>query len=149
MNLKKLNMKIFNYFKNCWKFRNELIEFKPWDYTFNLRLLRKSIIETKCYIEDEGNEVYESRIQKINSMNRCIHLIDCITNSDFIKSAEEKLNLKLSNLQEKFNKDIENNSLIIEESRLIEENCWNELFNLLNDTMECPHGGTKLINVSK
>jgi hypothetical protein len=83
--------KIPSFFKNVWFFRKELWQFRTWDYTFNLLLLKRSIEGLADTIEFKGWEIDESRLKKVAKMKRAIQILDNIENYSYIEMAEEKL----------------------------------------------------------
>jgi hypothetical protein len=83
--------KLPSFFKNVWFFRKELWQFRTWDYTFNLLLLKRSIEGLADTIEFKGWEIDESRLKKVAKMKRAIQILDNIENYSYIEMAEEKL----------------------------------------------------------
>ena len=59
---------LFKFFPVVWRFR-------PWDYSFNLDLLLRSLKYTHSCI-DIGVEVDETRIPKVEAIDRVVVLID-------------------------------------------------------------------------
>jgi len=74
---------------NMWKFRNEIWNFRTWDYHYNLFLFAKSIELTADKIEKHGNEVDEMRMKRIEKMRRFVWLIRSF--DDTIPLAENEL----------------------------------------------------------
>jgi hypothetical protein len=135
------------FFKNLWFFRKELFEYRRWDYTFNLNLLRRSLEGTVDYIEIKGWEVDSSRLKKVAKMRRAIEILNNIDTHPYIEMAESKLG-KLSKMNFEFEpspdnpemyqlKDIESederkhNRSIYDLSDQLENDEWNELWTIL------------------
>lgn len=89
--------KLPSFFKNIWRFRKELYEHRWYDYSYTLRLLKRSLEITKEGIEKYGHEVDASRIPKVNSMSFVIYLLRNRIEDNYIESAEKILGpLKLN-----------------------------------------------------
>jgi hypothetical protein len=145
------NSKFLKFIRNAWHFRKELSDFYKWDYTYNLQMLRRSLILTADHIEKYGNEVDESRLLKVQNMRRTITLLDSVIEGDFIGQAEQILNIETksdfkfekcddSNLSKMIDnlsdEDKENNKQIFALSDKLEEEQWKELWNIINDDMK-------------
>jgi len=128
--------KIPMFFENLWFFRKELWEFRSWDYTFNLRLLSRSLKKTSHTMEFYGNEVEIYRIKKVNKIKRAIQILDTINESSYIDRAEKELG-EIKNLdgwrmdREDTLEEREHNRKVFELARKIEEDEWNELWDIL------------------
>lgn len=124
------------FFENLWFFRKELWEFRSWDYTFNLRLLSRSLKKTAHTMEFYGNEVEIYRIKKVNKIKRAIQILDTINESSYIDRAEKELG-EIKNLdgwrmdREDSQEEREHNRKVFELARKIEEDEWNELWDIL------------------
>jgi len=131
-----LRYKIPMFFENLWFFRKELWEFRSWDYTFNLRLLSRSLKKTSHTMEFYGNEVEIYRIKKVNKIKRAIQILDTINESSYIDRAEKELG-EIKNLdgwrmdREDTLEEREHNRKVFELARKIEEDEWNELWDIL------------------
>jgi hypothetical protein len=68
---------IKTFFKVVWKFRN-------WDSGYNLELFKVSLIQTRDNIRDNGIEIDETRIPKVEDMTRLIEIIDHKLNDDYV-----------------------------------------------------------------
>lgn len=136
---------IWRFFRNVRKFRKELYGFYPWDFIYNLRLLKRSLELTCENIEKYGNEVPESKNKKVAKMKRVIELIEHISNDDFIDQAEKQLGKEVIRPEWNFEKTDDelymlkedpeevrtNNSQIFNLADEIEEKQWKELFSIL------------------
>ena len=78
--------------RNFWYFRKEIWQFRDWDYTFQLRLWRKSLVPLRNCILD-GYEVPEHRYKKVAAIQDAIYLIDEILADDYIENAEAHLGI--------------------------------------------------------
>jgi len=78
---------------NFWYFRKEIWNFRPWDYSFQLRLWRKSLIPLRDSILN-GYEVRDPRMSKVQAIQEAIDLIDDILEDDYISVAEGVLDIK-------------------------------------------------------
>jgi hypothetical protein len=141
------NNAFFRFIKNTWKFRKELSDFYSWDYTYNLNLFKKSIELTKDCIDKYGHEVDESRLPKIEKMKRVIELINNFNESNFIEQAQIILGLEtvsnysFESIEDKPEyyhmidhataEEQENNKKIFNLSMKLEEEQWNELWNII------------------
>jgi len=122
-----------NFFKNVWYFRRELYDFEAWDYRFNLNLLEKSLRSTADYIEHQGIEENESRLDKVAKMRRAIELLEHNRNDDYIERAEAELG-ELHNIhlfEEGTPEQEGHNRKVFIRSQEIEEQDWNELWEII------------------
>ena len=135
---------ILKFFRNIWRFRRELYAFRAWDFHFNLRLLKRSLILTADYLETHGYETSSSRYLKIRKIRQCIELIDHFIKDDFINQAEKELGYELPHLELEFKdktsqlidnrseEEKEKSNNILKRSREIEESQWKELWNIIH-----------------
>lgn len=144
-----ISYNIPNFFKNIWYFRKELYDFEAWDYRFNLNLFQRSLEATADYIEHRGYEVDESRLKKVAKMRRVIKLLD---ERDYIDQAEAELG-ELKNVggwldgKEDTLEEREHNSKVFKRAHEIEEQNWNELWDILKGkpyTTEEEYDGSNL-----
>jgi len=87
--------RIRSFFKglhNFWYFRKEIWNFRGWDYNFQLRLLRRSLIPLRDSLAD-GYEEEVSRIRKVVAINEAIHIIDRILQDVYLDDAEAQLGI--------------------------------------------------------
>lgn len=128
--------KIPMFFENLWYFRKELWEFRSWDYTFNLRILSRSLEKTANTIEFFGHEVDESRLKKVAKIKRVIEIIKSIDESNYVERAENELG-ELKNSDWLFSQiedtpeEREHNGKVFELAHKIELDEWDELFDIL------------------
>lgn len=136
------------FFKNVWRFKSELYDFHPWDYSYNLSIFRRSLEITSDNLEKNGMEVSESRLKKVEKIRRAIELLNNIRGNSHIDMAEKELgNLFLSDdcnfeevpdsegsfklVETETSEKKEHNSKVFARSNEIEEEEWNELFEIL------------------
>ena len=128
--------KIPMFFENFWFFRKQLWEFRSWDYTFNLRLLGRSLEKTVHTIEHYGHEVELHRMKQVKKIKRAIEIIHSSQESDYIERAEKVLG-ELKNLdgwrneREDTPEEKEHNGKVFKLARKIEDDEWNELWDIL------------------
>jgi len=135
------------FYRNVWNFRKSLWNFRWWDYSFSLYVLQDTLKVVSVNLEKNGTEVTEHRMKKVQKINRVIELIENIKETNFIEQAEKELG-ELHNLDLTFEEvpdnpdlkrlvedgDIEknkHNDKVYKRAQEIEENEWNELFNIL------------------
>lgn len=128
--------KIPSFFRNLWFFRKEIWEFRGWDYTFNLRLLSRSLQKTAYVMEYHGHEVEISRMKKVEKIKRAIEILNSINESVYIDKAENELG-ELRNLdgwsmdREDTQEEKDHNGSVFKLAKEIEDNEWNELWDIL------------------
>ena len=84
--------RFFDSLYNFWYFRKEIWNFRGWDYSFQLRLWRKSLVPLRdCLIN--GYEVHVPRMAKVAAIQEAIELIDAILADDYIDNAEGQLGI--------------------------------------------------------
>jgi hypothetical protein len=140
-----------NFFRNLWYFRKPLYKFRWFDYTFTLYMLKYCLADMANNLESKGNEVYETRMKKIGKIKRAVELLEIIGDSGYVDIAENKLGLKV-NTDIYFEKieetdlfemkdgsseeERENNKKIFDLSHKLEEEYWEELWNILKGDQE-------------
>lgn len=128
--------KIPMFFENLWYFRKVLWEFRSWDYSFNLKILSRSLEKTANTLEFYGHEVDESRLKKVAKIKRAIEIIKSLDESNYLERAEKELG-ELKNSDWLFNgvedtpEESTHNRKVFELSNRIEEDEWNELCDIL------------------
>jgi hypothetical protein len=128
--------KIPMFFENLWYFRRELWEFRSWDYTFNLSLLKRSLEKTVHTLEFYGQEIESGRMKKVVKIKRVIELIDNVQNGDYIGRAEKELGeLKNSDWlfdeREDTPEEKEHNRKVFDLSHKLEQDEWKELCSII------------------
>lgn len=135
------------FFKNVWRFKSELYDFYPWDYSYNLSIFRRSLEITSDNLEKNGMEVSESRLKKVEKIRRAIELLNNVRGNSHIEMAEKELgnlflldwnfeevpdsNGSMRLIDNETPEQKEHNSKVFARSNEIEEEEWNELFEIL------------------
>jgi len=135
------------FFKNVWRFKNELYNFYGWDYSYNLSIFRRSLEITADYLEKNGMEVDDSRLKKVEKMRRAIELLNNIRSNSHIESAEKELgdlfltdwefeevpdsNGSMRLIENETPEQKKHNSKVFARSNEIEEEEWNELWEII------------------
>lgn len=150
-----IRYKIPMFFKNIYKFRQVLWEHRWWDYRFTITTLRTSLEIMEKGMHD-GMEIWESRGKKVAKMQRAIQILKNIEDDNYIEMAEAELgeiihhswefeetgdttdnpmgekNEKLYRLVDKdTDEEREHNSKVFARTRELEEQEWNELWQIL------------------
>lgn len=117
--------------KNIIFFWKVIWDFRPWDHTYNLRILSRSLEPLRDSIKN-GYEADVPRLKKVAKMERAIEILNNITEDKYTDIAEEKLGY-LVNIEYTFRDDEpegikEANRKIYDLSREIEEKEWKELW---------------------
>jgi len=129
--------KIPYFIENVWYFRKELWEHRSWDYTYSLSMLKRSLTKLVHTLEFYGQEVEESRMEKVKNIKRAIYLIDNMREDEYIKQAETELgNLKnsdwdLDDYRDDTPEEREHNMNVFQRARQIEEAEWKELWKIM------------------
>lgn len=148
---------IYNFFRyklpyfirNIWFFRKELYEFRSWDYTYNLQFLKRTLERTLICLEN-GNEVEESRLVKVNKIKRAVELLNNKITDNYIEQSEKILDFKLAHkfhwnelangnfemIDELSVEQKQKNMDIYELSQKIEEEQWEELWSIIKGSDE-------------
>jgi hypothetical protein len=135
------------FFKNVWRFKNELYDFYGWDYSYNLSIFRRSLEITADYLEKNGMEVDDSRLKKVEKMRRAIELLNNIRSNSHIESAEKELgdlfltdwefeevpdsNGSMRLIENETPEQKKHNSKVFARSNEIEEEEWTELWEII------------------
>jgi hypothetical protein len=124
------------FFRNLYYFRQELWEFRGWDYSFNLSLFARSLEKTAEVLEKHGHEVEISKNKKVEKIKRVIELIENSREDQYIYRAEKELGeIRGENWflgDDELNpEDMEHNRKVYARAREIEEVEWNEIWNIL------------------
>lgn len=141
--IKNLN----NFYLNLWYFRKSLWSFRWWDYSFSLYILQDALKVMSVNLEKKGSEITEIRMKKVQKINRVIELIENIKQTNYIEQAEKELgelyNLGLTFEEVPDNTDLKrlvedgdsekniHNDKVYKRAQQIEEEEWDELFNIL------------------
>lgn len=130
---------IWRFFLNIYRFRKELWNFQPWDYAYNLRLLRRSLELTRDEIVN-GHEEDRSRLKKVAKMDRAIELLHNFTEDTFIEQAETLCGKSLilsnwDNINEEDSEEVKvNNREILDKAHELQRAQWEELWGIFKGT---------------
>jgi hypothetical protein len=133
--------------KNIWKFRKALYNHYWFDHYGVLTFMEIGLTDMATNIEKYGSEVDSSRLKKVEKMRRVIQLIKNYNDDLYIEMAEKELG-ELTTYEWEFkpsennpdffelvDKDTpenkEHNKKIYNRAREIEEQEWNELWEIL------------------
>lgn len=115
---------LFRGLYNFWYFRKEIWNFRDWDYTFQLRLWRKSLIPLKECIPN-GYELPEHHMQKVVAIQEAIDILDRIIKDEYLNDAEQRLGIDFSG-----NIPASEALKVINLSREIAEKDWQRLWRI-------------------
>lgn len=135
------------FFKNVWKFRKSLWEYRWYDYSYSLNFLKDSLKIMSPKFEFDGNEVEINRMKKVAKMKRAIELLERIRGEiSYIEMAEKELGtLRMNPIEFKESEDRpgsyelidndtpeekEHNKKIFDRANEIEEEEWKELWEI-------------------
>jgi hypothetical protein len=127
--------KIPMFFENLWYFRKELWRFRSWDYSFNLMMLSRSLEKTVHTLEFHGWEIEETKNKKVEKIKRVIEIIKSLEESNYINRSEKQIGelrgVEFWEDKEDTPEDKEHNKKVFDLATKIEEDEWEELFNIL------------------
>jgi len=122
-----------NGVRNIIFFRKEIWNFRPWDYTYNLRIFAKSLEPLRDSIKG-GYEVDITRLKKVKKIERAIEILNNITEDKYINIAESQLGYEVNTDYIFDNDEPENikeaNGKIYDLSQEIEKREWKELWTI-------------------
>ena len=135
------------FFKNVWRFKRELYDFYPWDYSYNLSIFRRSLELTADNLERYGFEENVSRLKKVAKMREVIELLNRVRSHCYVEMAEAELgeliqyewefeevegNPDSVRLVDKETKEERaHNKKVFERSHEIEESEWKMIWNII------------------
>ena len=148
---------IAHFLKNIWRFRKELWSYDWWDYRFTLNMLECSLTIMEKGMSEKGIEISETREPKVKKMQRALELLKNSREDNFIERAEQELGeLKLSDWQfellesgnhrlidDENESDKEHNLKIYQRARQIENDEWNEMWEIFKGTKYSKKYGKK------
>ena len=141
---------LINFFKNVWRFRKPLYQFRWWDYYTLLQFMQIAIEHMADKTKTKSTEVDSTRIPKIAKMERASQILkNQLDNYVYMDMAEEKYG-KLIDKDSDFipldsNPDLftyednltdeerEHNSKVFLYSVELEEKEWEEFCNIIKD----------------
>lgn len=121
-----------NGIKNLVYFFPTVWGFRGWDYGFQLKMLKHSLLPLRDAIRD-GHEVDDSRLKKVAKIERAIEILDNITNDRYTELAEKKLGYEIN--VEYFLRDepediTKKNRTLYDAADKMERSEWNELWKI-------------------
>lgn len=152
---------LWQFFKNIWRFRNELYNHQWWDYRFTLNMLERSLEIMEKGLGEKGIEVPESRDKKVKSIQRVLELLKNNREDNYIQRAEMELGnlihidwefediedrpgLSLSRLVDNYTEEEKaHNIKVYDRAREIEEAEWKELWEIIKGTKNSRNFGKK------
>ncbi len=142
-----LRYDIKHFVKNVWYFRKGLWNYRWWDYRFPLEMFKLSIEGMYPKVEKYGLEIDETRLKKVNKMIRACELMQNFMDENFVDQAEKELgDLKLRKwefedvpdkpgysqlVDSETDEEKSHNRKVFDRAREIEEEQWNELWNIM------------------
>lgn len=113
----------FRGLHNFWYFRKEIWNFREWDYSFQLRLWRRSLIPLRDCLKD-GYEEEVSRLKKVMAIDEAIHIIDRILQDVYIEDAEAQLGINF------LSADADESSKVVTLSHELANQDWKRLWRI-------------------
>jgi len=89
--------KFIQSLKNFWTFRKVIWNFRWWDYSFTMDMLKVCLKEMSDNLETKGIEVDVPRLKKVAKMRRAIEIINNLRGIEHIEMAEKELGELLIN----------------------------------------------------
>jgi len=120
-----------NFFKNLWFFRKEIYEYRKWDYHYSLLMLKRSLEGLEICIRTKGNVFDETRLPKIEKIQRVIQLIDNNINQKYYDMAEEIHGEIKGGLFNETEEEHEHNRKIFNYVHELEIKEWDELWSII------------------
>jgi hypothetical protein len=133
------------FIKNVWSFRRELWDHRWWDYSFTLRILKRSLEIQEQGMSAKGIEESVSLDKKLSKMRRAIELLNNKIDDNFIKRTEEIYgdaylgelvfeeteNGKYTLVDEETEEQKQHNKLIFKKAHELEQKEWKELWQII------------------
>lgn len=124
------------FFRNLWIFRKELYRYRAYDYSFSLRLLRRGLEQLVDNVRD-GMEINDTRLPKVDQMERVIFLIKQLEDDTYIDRMEKELG-PLSPFtfdDTESEEEKEHNRKVFAAVRELENSEWEEIWTIINKDM--------------
>lgn len=148
---------LWHFFKNIWRFREELWFHNWWDYRFTLNMLERSLTIMEEGMASKGWEVRETREPKVKAMRRALELLKNNREDNYIQRAEDELGPLVmydwefedagngnSRLIDKDTpEEKEHNRRVFARAREIEQSEWKELWEIFKGTKNSTKYGKK------
>ena len=118
----------WNFFKNVWKFRKQLLKHRGYDAYYSMQMLQRSL---EILLDNMKKYSYhETKDLKIQKLERTIELLNWHTKDLFIELAEKELGIELL-FEDSFLKITDDERKVFKRSDEIETESWIELMKLL------------------
>ena len=118
----------WNFFKNVWKFKKQLLKHREFDSYYSLQMFQHSL---EILLDNMKKYSYhETKNLKIQKLERTIELLNWHTKDLFIELAEKELGIELI-FEDSFLKITDDERKVFKRSDEIEKESWIELMKLL------------------
>lgn len=118
----------WNFFKNVWKFKKQLLKHREFDSYYSLQMFQRSL---EILLDNMKKYSYhETKNLKIQKLERTIELLNWHTKDLFIELAEKELGIELI-FEDSFLKITDDERKVFKRSDEIEKESWIELMKLL------------------
>lgn len=118
----------WNFFKNVWKFKKQLLKHREFDSYYSLQMFQRSL---EILLDNMKKYSYhETKNLKIQKLERTIELLNWHTKDLFIELAEKELGIELI-FEDSFLKITDDERKVLKRSDEIEKESWIELMKLL------------------
>lgn len=134
-------------FKNAFTYRKAVLGSRPWDSAYLFPIMKVNIEQLRDSMRDAGYMDAESKVERLEDMNRAIELLDHIISDDYADrcgydydgAIVEFVPFTDENGRQLYRMDTsktpveveENNRRAINDSMKLQESEWNELFEVL------------------
>lgn len=120
-----------NFFKNLWFFRKEIYEYRTWDYHYSLIILKRSLEGIEKAIRTKSGEVDETRLPKVEKIQRVIKILDNNINSSYISISEEIHGKIQGELFDETEEESKHNKIVFDYAHKLEVEEWDELWSII------------------
>lgn len=118
----------WNFFKNVWKFKKQLLKHREFDSYYSLQMFQRSL---EILLDNMKKYSYhETKNLKIQKLERTIELLNWHTKDLFIELAEKELGIELL-FEDGFSRITDDERKVFKRSDEIEKESWIELMKLL------------------
>lgn len=118
----------WNFFKNVWKFKKQLLKHRVYDSYYSLQMFQRSL---EILLNNMKKYSYhETKELKIQKLERTVELLNWYTKDLFIELAEKRLGIELI-FEGDCEKITEDEQKVFKEADKIEKESWIELMKLL------------------
>lgn len=118
----------WNFFKNVWKFKKQLLKHREFDSYYSLQMFQRSL---EILLDNMKKYSYhETKNLKIQKLERTIELLNWHTKDLFIELAEKELGIELI-FEDGFSRITDDERKVFKRSDEIEKESWIELMKLL------------------